>query len=395
MGDDRPQRYRCGRLCKGNRAASDSRGARWATSQRATGRGRRGPPATTLSPTSPSWREILAPYARPRLGRSLLDVASSVVPTWRCRRRCTWRRRLLPAGAGDRDRCGIPGADVHPLPLLLARLVPGLQARQHAGRAPRRTVLRVPRSAPRHDHAIHHATSGDLDRRGGGDVRTLTVANIRRCRRVDGWDTAFSAIRCDVRDRPDRRAPDRAAAGGVLGAPAHAPQRARSPDLGAGGDRPGRSCWDLLGARFLLVQASTWSPAGWLGLALLRPASVRGCLLESGAQPQATRTRRPRGSSYSKLPKLLQFFSGNIWPAPRPPPERPHPKLQPPACARREPIFPSGVPTISLADGLRAVRLKLWDEDRRRMVTFAEARAIERARPVISWADPGLRRPAR
>ena len=27
----------------------------------------------------------------------------------------------------------------------------------------------------RHDHAIHHATSGDLDRRGGGDVRTLTV----------------------------------------------------------------------------------------------------------------------------------------------------------------------------------------------------------------------------
>ena len=28
----------------------------------------------------------------------------------------------------------------------------------------------------RHDHAIHHATSGDLDRRGGGDVHTLTVA---------------------------------------------------------------------------------------------------------------------------------------------------------------------------------------------------------------------------
>ena len=37
-----------------------------------------------------------------------------------------------------------------------------------------------------HDHAIHHATSGDLDRRGGGDVRTLTVAEYNalsgRCR---------------------------------------------------------------------------------------------------------------------------------------------------------------------------------------------------------------------
>ena len=31
----------------------------------------------------------------------------------------------------------------------------------------------------RHDHAIHHATSGDLDRRGGGDVRTLTVAEYQ------------------------------------------------------------------------------------------------------------------------------------------------------------------------------------------------------------------------
>ncbi len=37
------------------------------------------------------------------------------------------------------------------------------------------------------------------------------------------------------------------------------------------------------------------------------------------------------------------------------------------------PIF-HGVPTLSLWDGLRAVRLKLWDEERGRLVTFAEAR---------------------
>ena len=28
----------------------------------------------------------------------------------------------------------------------------------------------------RHDHAVHHATAGDLDRRGTGDLPTLTVA---------------------------------------------------------------------------------------------------------------------------------------------------------------------------------------------------------------------------
>jgi len=27
----------------------------------------------------------------------------------------------------------------------------------------------------KHDHAIHHATAGDLDRRGVGDVYTMTV----------------------------------------------------------------------------------------------------------------------------------------------------------------------------------------------------------------------------
>jgi omega-6 fatty acid desaturase (delta-12 desaturase) len=38
------------------------------------------------------------------------------------------------------------------------------------------------------------------------------------------------------------------------------------------------------------------------------------------------------------------------------------------------PIFHT-VPTLSLADGMRAVRLKLYDEHRGRMVTFAQASA--------------------
>ena len=32
----------------------------------------------------------------------------------------------------------------------------------------------------RHDHAVHHATSGDLDKRGVGDLPTLTVAEYQR-----------------------------------------------------------------------------------------------------------------------------------------------------------------------------------------------------------------------
>jgi omega-6 fatty acid desaturase (delta-12 desaturase) len=38
-----------------------------------------------------------------------------------------------------------------------------------------------------------------------------------------------------------------------------------------------------------------------------------------------------KGSSYLKLPKLFQFFTGNIWP---PSPQRQGPQLQPPARPR-------------------------------------------------------------
>jgi hypothetical protein len=33
------------------------------------------------------------------------------------------------------------------------------------------------------------------------------------------------------------------------------------------------------------------------------------------------------------------------------------------------------VPTLTLVDGLRAVRLKLWDPEQQRLVTFREAGA--------------------
>ena len=47
----------------------------------------------------------------------------------------------------------------------------------------------------RHDHAVHHATAGDLDRRGVGDVPTLTVAEYQRATGAGGSATACSATR--------------------------------------------------------------------------------------------------------------------------------------------------------------------------------------------------------
>jgi omega-6 fatty acid desaturase (delta-12 desaturase) len=80
-----------------------------------------------------------------------------------------------------------------------------------------------------------------------------------------------------------------------------------------------------------------------------------------------------RGSSYLKLPKVLQFFSGNIGlhHVHHLSARIPNYNLQ--RAHDENPIFHS-VPTLSLAEGLRAVRLALYDENRGRLVSFAQAR---------------------
>jgi omega-6 fatty acid desaturase (delta-12 desaturase) len=92
-----------------------------------------------------------------------------------------------------------------------------------------------------------------------------------------------------------------------------------------------------------------------------------------------------RGSSYLKLPKLLQFFTGNIGlhHVHHLSSRVPNYNLQ--RAHDNNPIF-HDVPVLTLRDGLRTVRLKLWDEDSRRLVTFAEAEAAAQPRAGVQPA---------
>jgi len=80
-----------------------------------------------------------------------------------------------------------------------------------------------------------------------------------------------------------------------------------------------------------------------------------------------------KGSSYLKLPKVLQFFTASIGlhHVHHLSARVPNYFLQ--RAHDANPVFHS-VPTLSLRDGLHSVRLKLWDSERGRLVTFAEAR---------------------
>jgi omega-6 fatty acid desaturase (delta-12 desaturase) len=85
-----------------------------------------------------------------------------------------------------------------------------------------------------------------------------------------------------------------------------------------------------------------------------------------------------RGSSYLKLPKLFQFFSGNIGlhHVHHLSAKIPNYNLQ--RTHDENPIF-HDVPVLSVGDGLRAIRLKVIDPQAGRLLTWSQFKAQTQA----------------
>ena len=82
-----------------------------------------------------------------------------------------------------------------------------------------------------------------------------------------------------------------------------------------------------------------------------------------------------KGSSHLRLPRVLRFLTGNIGlhHVHHLSARIPNYNLQ---AAHDENAALHGVPTLSLLDGLRATRLKLWDEQQAKLVGFRAVRAV-------------------
>ena len=80
-----------------------------------------------------------------------------------------------------------------------------------------------------------------------------------------------------------------------------------------------------------------------------------------------------KGSSYFKLPRVLQWFTGNIGfhHIHHLSPRVPNYRLE--ACHNSLPALHS-VRKLNCLDGLQALELMLWDETSQRMVRFADLR---------------------
>ncbi len=323
-------------------------------------------------------------YARPRLARSLADVGTSLVPylallalldlTLGVYWLLTVALSLLAAGFLVRTFVVFHDC-AH------GSLFASGRANRWVGRLAGLAVL-SPFARWRHDHAVHHATAGDLDRRGVGDIVTLTVAEYFS--RPMRGRLAYRAVRNPL--VMFGIGPIIAMIVGPRIATRSQRPRLRRSVLGT--DLVLISivavlCWLIGWERLLLVWAPSAMLAGSVGIWLFYVQHQFEDAYWRCAGDWSYDDAALRGSSYLRLPRLLQFFTGNIGlhhvhhlhaRIPNYNLERAH---------RENAIFHQ-VPTLSLLDGLRAVNLKLWDPEQGKLVSFARAHRELAGRPAAA-----------
>jgi omega-6 fatty acid desaturase (delta-12 desaturase) len=228
----------------------------------------------------------------------------------------------------------------------------------------------------RHSHAIHHASSGDLDRRGIGDVTTLTVReyNALPWHRRIGYRIYRHPIVMFL-----------------VGAPLLFLVFHRLPY----GDFPARERhsvhWTTLaiaGLAALMMALMGWReyllvqlPIMWIGTVVgVWMFYVQHQFEETYWKPHPEwdyYTASLKGSSYYKLPKLLQWFTGNIGfhHIHHLSPKIPNYRLE--QCFRENPVF-HDVSTLTLGSSFKTLAWRLWDEDQQRLVGFARAAEVSR-----------------
>ena len=225
----------------------------------------------------------------------------------------------------------------------------------------------------RRDHALHHASSGDLDRRGHGDINTLTVDEYRALGRWERFKYRFyrNAFVMLVL--------------GPLYLMIHYRRPAPSETKRAA---KGASVHSTNLVILVIVAALTWV-VGWRSMVLVYLpvvylASAIGIWLFY-VQHQHDHahwdhheewdyvTAAMHGSSFYRLPRVFEWFTGSIGRhhVHHVDPRIPNYRLK--AAHEAVPEF-RDAPVLTFWKSLRTTSLKLWDPQQRKLVGFDAVR---------------------
>ena len=321
-----------------------------------------------------AWRETLAPFAVPSARRGTLALATSLVP-------------YLALSVAIDLTLGVSLLLTVALAVLAAgflvrvfvmfhdcahgSLLPSRRANQIVGTLLGLLVL-SPFTRWRHDHAVHHATAGDLDRRGVGDIVTLTVAEYyaRPWRGRLGYRlTRNPVVMFGL-------GPIFAMIIGPRIVAKNARPRMRNSVLATDAMLAvllAAVVWLIGWQHFLIVWAPAAMLAGSAGIWLFYVQHQFEDTYWQNADDWDYADAALQGSSHLKLPTVLRFFTGNIGLHHVHHLNAKIPNYHLSRAHAASPRF-AAVPTLTLWDGIGAVRLKLWDEQTGKLVTFRQAR---------------------
>lgn len=237
-----------------------------------------------------------------------------------------------------------------------------------------------------HSHSIHHATSGNLDKRGVGDIWTLTVEEYVS---APFWTrVAYRLYRNPfvmfvlgpiyeflISNRFNRKG-------------ARWKERMNTYAINlAIVVLVTVLCLALGWQSFLLVQGPIFWISGSMGIWLFYVQhTFEDSYFEEDAEWEYVKAA-VEGSSFYKLPKLMQWLTGNIGfhHVHHLSPRVPNYKLET-AHNNTQPL--QNVPTITLATSLQSLKFRLWDEQNKKFVGFKDIKVPSRSKSVLVQPKP-------
>ncbi len=315
------------------------------------------------------WKKMIAPYTEPHIGRSLWQVINTLAPyaalwvvmVWSIDVSYWLTLLLAVPAAGLLVRAFIIFHDC-----CHGAFFKSNRANETIG-----VLLGFLTFTPfyrwRHDHAIHHATAGNLDKRGVGDVPTMTVREylaapwyVRAGYRILRNPFFLFTIGASFTFIISHRFPT-----------SNNGKRERLSVIYTNLAILAMALfisWIIGWEKYVLVQLPIMVVAAAAGLWMFYVQhQFESAYWERQDEWDFVRAGL-QGSSFYKLPAVLQWFTGNIGfhhihhLSPR------VPNYFLPKCHKNNPAFQ--IRPLTFFESLKCVRLHLWDEQAQRLVGF-------------------------
>ena len=324
------------------------------------------------------WKEIVARYQKPSVARSVWQIVNTVVPyigIWALMYvtvQISWWL-TIPLAL-------LAGAFMVRMFIIFHDCGHGAyfksQKANHFVGAITGVLTFTPYYHWRWEHAIHHSSSGDLDRRGTGDVWTMTVQEYLESSRWKKFSYRLArnpfilfvlaplALFLVLQRVPKFRAPTRER------------YSVYWTNLALGAMAAGL-IWIFGLKAYLIIQITVLMAAGSAGVWLFYVQHQFEGVYWERADEWDYAQAALQGSSFYKLPKILQWFSGNIGfhHIHHLSPRIPNYHLE--KCHQAEPLFQTVKP-VTLFGSLKSFTFRLWDEQQRKLVGYRHLRTVRK-----------------